>query len=332
MQVHYPRIKRNRTLLLTMDNVSVITMFYLSGLSETMNYRSVLFSLTLLCYCVILLVNITLIVTIILDKNLHEPMYILLCAFCMNGLYGTTGILPKFLWDLLSPVHVISYSGCLVQVQVLYSFAFSDLSFLAVMAYDRYVAICRPLQYHSIMSKQRLMKLVCFSWLTPFCIVGINMCLTSRLKLCSPYITGLFCGNWLIVKLACFPAETMVINIVSYISILIYVFHGVFIVWSYLKLIRTCVNSIENRAKFMQTCVPHLLSLITFVFTILFDLMNIRYGSKKLPQSLENFVAIEFLVIPPLMNPLIYGFKLTKIRNRFRGIFWGGIKISLHEK
>ncbi|XP_034431094.1 olfactory receptor 1019-like [Hippoglossus hippoglossus] len=301
-----------------MDNVSVIKMFYLSGLSETMNYRSVLFSLTLLCYCVILLVNITLIVTIILDKNLHEPMYILLCAFCMNGLYGSTGFFPKFLWDLLSPVHVISYSGCLVQVHVLYSFVGSDLSSLAVMAYDRYVAICRPLQYHTIMSKQRLMKLVCFSWFTPFCIMAINICLTSRLKLCSPYIARLFCVNWIIVALACFPAETMVNNLAAYITIIFYVFHGVFIVWSYIYLIRTCVNSIENRAKFMQTCVPHLFSLITFIFTILFDLMNIRFGSKKLPQPFKNFIAIEFLVIPPLMNPLIYGFKLTKIRNRLR--------------
>ena len=301
-----------------MDNVSVITIFYLSGLTEPKNNRFILFSLSLLCYCVILLVNITLIVTIILDKNLHEPMYILLCAFCMNGLCGTTGFFPKFLWDLLSPVHVISYSGCLLQGLVIHSFASSDLSFLAVMAYDRYVAICRPLQYHSIMSKQRLIKLVCFSWFTPFCLIGINISLTSRLKLCSPYIAGLFCVNWLIVTLACFPAETTLNNIVAYIFIIFYLFHGVFIVWSYIYLIRTCVNSIENRAKFMQTCVPHLFSLVTFLFIILFDLMNIRFGSKKLPQHFKNFVAIEFLVIPPLMNPLIYGFKLTKIRNRLR--------------
>ncbi|XP_062258999.1 olfactory receptor 11H6-like [Platichthys flesus] len=302
-----------------MENASVITIFYLSGLSETMNYRSVLFFLSLLCYCVILLVNITLIVTIILDKNLHEPMYILLCAFCMNGLYGSTGFFPKFLWDLLSPVHVISYSGCFLQALVLYSFVCSDLSFLAVMAYDRYVAICRPLQYHSIMSKQRVMKLVCFSWFTPFCIIGINICLTSRLKLCSPYIASLFCVNWVIVALACFPAATMVNNIVAYITILIYVFHGVCIVWSYIYLIGICFSSLENRAKFMQTCVPHLFSLITFLFTVLFDIMNIRYGSKKLPQSLKNFIAMEVLVIPPLMNPLIYGFKLSKIRNKFLG-------------
>ncbi|XP_035459809.1 olfactory receptor 11H6-like [Scophthalmus maximus] len=302
-----------------MNNVSVITIFYLSGLNDKINHRLILFSLTLLCYCAILLVNISLILTIISDKNLHEPMYILLCTFCINGLYGTTGFFPKFLWDLLSPVHVISYSGCLVQALVMYSYACSDLSFLAVMAYDRYVAICRPLQYHSIMSRQKLIKLVCFSWLTPFCIIGTNIYLTSRVKLCSPYIARLFCVNWIIVSLACYPAETIVNNIVAYITILIYVFHSFVIVWSYICLVKTCLNSIENRAKFMQTCVPHLLSLTTFLFTLLFDIMNIRYGSKNLPQPVKNFVAIEFLVIPPLMNPLIYGFKLTKIQKKFLG-------------
>ncbi|XP_030284925.1 olfactory receptor 142-like [Sparus aurata] len=303
-----------------MDNVSVMTTFFLSGLPETMNYRRVLFFVTLLCYCLILLVNITLIVTIIMDKNLHEPMYILLCAFCMNGLYGTAGFYPKFLWDLLSPVHVISYSGCLIQAQVMYSFACSDLFILSVMAYDRYVAICRPLEYHSVMSKQRVIKLVCYSWMTPFCIIGTNIFLTSRLKLCSPYIARLFCVNWIIVKLACFPAETTLNGVIAYITIVIYVLHAFFIIWSYMYLIKTCVNSIENRAKFMQTCVPHLTSLLIFLVAIVFDVLNMRFSSKDLPQNLQNFVAIEFLVIPPLMNPLIYGFKLTKIRNRILGV------------
>ncbi|XP_070771150.1 olfactory receptor 4B13-like [Enoplosus armatus] len=297
-----------------MDNVS--STFFLAGLNETTKNRFTLFSLILLCYCVILLVNICLIVTIILDKNLHDPMYILLCTFCMNGLYGTAGFYPKFLWDLLSPVHVISYSGCLVQALVMYSFACGELSILSVMAYDRFVAICRPLEYHSIMSKPRLFKLVCFSWLTPFCVVGINIYLTSRLQLCSPYIARLFCSNWIIVTLACFPAETIVNSIFAYISIIVYMFHVFFILWSYMYLIKTCVNSIENRAKFMQTCVPHLTSLLIFLVTILFDVMHMRYGSKSLPQTIQNFIAIEFLVIPPLMNPLIYGFKLTKVRNR----------------
>ena len=291
-------------------------MFFLSGLNETNNHRFTLFIFTLLCYCVILLVNISVIVTIIMDKNLHEPMYILICTFFMNALYGTAGFYPKLLWDLLSPVHVISYSGCLVQAQVIASFACADLSILSVMAYDRYVAICRPLEYHSVMSNQRLIMLVCFSWLTPFLIVGANMFLTSRLKLCSPYITRFFCVNWAIVKLACFPAETAVNSIGTYVTMIIYFFHGILIVLSYILLIKTCANSIENRAKFMQTCVPHLISLLIFLVTIFFDVMIIRFGSKDFPQAFQNFVAIEILVIPPLINPLIYGFKLTKIRNR----------------
>ncbi len=285
-----------------------------------MNYRIALFFLTLLCYCLILLLNVSLIVIIISDKSLHEPMYILLCTFCMNGLYGTTGFYPKFLWDLLSPVHVISYSGCLVQALVMYSFACCDLSILALMSYDRYVAICQPLEYHSLMSKQRIIRLACFSWLIPFCIMAINIFLTFRLKLCSPYIARLFCVNWIIVKLACFPAQTTINSIVAYTTIIIYVFHGLFIFLSYMFLVTKCVNSIENRAKFMQTCVPHITSSLVFLLTIVFDVMNMRFGLKDFPQSLQNFVAVEFLVIPPIVNPLIYGFKLAKIRNRILGI------------
>ncbi|XP_028289462.1 olfactory receptor 5F1-like [Parambassis ranga] len=298
------------------DNVSVITVFYLSGLNETMSQRWIIFFFSLLCYCIILLVNVSLILTIILDNSLHEPMYILLCVFCMNGLYGTTGFFPKFLWDLLSVVHIISYPGCLVQAHVIYSFVCSDVSILAVMAYDRYLAICRPLEYHTIMSKQRLMKLVCFSCITPFCAGGIVIFFASRLQLCSSYISKLFCVNWVIVTLACFPSETAVNSIVTYIIIIIYVFHGFFIIWSYIYLIKTCVNSIENRAKFMQTCVPHLTSLVMVLVTVLFDITNMRVGSKDLQQSLQKFVVIQCFVILPLMNPLIYGFKLTKIRNK----------------
>ncbi|XP_041856935.1 olfactory receptor 1P1-like [Melanotaenia boesemani] len=297
-----------------MNNISVTAVFFLSGLNETRHHRSALFFLSLLCYCIIILVNLSLILIIIYVNSLHEPMYIMLCAFCMNGLYGTAGFYPKFLWDLLSPVHIISYSGCLFQAQVIYSFASNDLSILAVMAYDRYLAICRPLEYNSVMSNQKAVKLLCFSWLISFCIVGINIFLTFRLKLCSPFLSRLFCVNWSIVALACFPAETAVNNIVAFISMIIYVFHALFIIWSYMHLIKTCASSLEKRAKFMQTCVPHLVSLLTFIVTMLFDVLSMRFISSDLLKTFQNFVAIEFLVIPPIMNPLMYGFKLTKIR------------------
>uniref|UniRef100_A0A3Q4M699 Olfactory receptor 2K2-like n=1 Tax=Neolamprologus brichardi TaxID=32507 RepID=A0A3Q4M699_NEOBR len=303
-----------------MNNVSVITMFFLSGFNETISHRFVLFFLSLLCYCIICLVNVSLIVIIILDSNLHESMYILLCVFCINALYGTAGFYPKFLWDLLSNVYLISYYGCLIQTQVIYSFVCGEVLILALMAYDRYVAICQPLKYHSIMSKQRVIRFACFLWLTTVCITATNAFLTSRLKLCSPYLSRLFCVNWIIVQLACFPAQTIVNGIFANITIIIYLLHGVFIVWSYMYIIQTCVKSIENRAKFMQTCVPHLISLFTFVVAILTDIISMRLDSKELPRSLQNFVALEFLIIPPIMNPLIYGFKLTKIRKRLHSV------------
>nr|XP_046260329.1 olfactory receptor 142-like [Scatophagus argus] len=299
-----------------MDNVSVVRVFTLSGINETMNYRITIFSLTLLYYCVILFVNISLIVIIILDENLHEPMYIFLCSFCINGLYGTTGFYPKFLLDLLSSSHEISYEGCLLQAFVMYSFACCEMSILAVMAYDRYLAICRPLHYHAVMTKKRLSQLVCFSWLTPFCIFSVSIILTSTLKLCGSKIQKLFCVNWIIFKLACPDSNTVASSIISHATTFIYVSHGFFIIWTYMHLVITCMKSKDDRVKFMQTCVPHLTSLITFLVVIVFDLMYMRFGSTDLPQSLQNFIAIEFLLIPPIMNPLIYGFKLTKIRHR----------------
>ncbi|XP_047457294.1 olfactory receptor 6C1-like [Mugil cephalus] len=305
---------------LIMDNVSFVKVFILSGFNETIHYRVALFAFTSLYYSLILFFNISLVMIIVLDENLHEPMYVLLVSFCINGLYGTTGFYPKFLLDLLSSSQVISYEGCLIQAFIVYSFVCCDMSILAVMAYDRYLAICRPLHYHSFMTKRRLSQLVCFSWLTPFCILSISIMLTSKLKLCGSKIQKFFCVNWIIVKLACSEADTLSNSIFAYITIVVYMCHGFFIIWTYMHLIKTCARSKEDRVKFMQTCVPHLVSLTTFVIVILIDLMYMRFGSADLPQSLQNFIAIEFLLIPPVMNPLIYGFKLTKIRNRILGL------------
>ncbi|XP_067108937.1 olfactory receptor 2K2-like [Osmerus mordax] len=303
-----------------MDNESLVFVFTLSGLEGLMYYRGTLFSFTLLCYCLILLINIVLILTIILDENLHEPMYIFLCNLCISGLYGTAGFYPKFLLDLLSYAHVSSYAGCLIQAFVLYSYACCDFSILSVMAYDRYVAICRPLQYHSVMTKQRVTQLVSFSWFVPLFLLFIGTTFTFRLRLCGSHIPKLYCANFLITQLSCSATSWITSstpsNTTALVTIAIYFLHAVFIVYTYVYLVRSCLRSLEDRGKFMQTCVPHLLSLIHVIVALLFDVMHMRYGSSDLPQSLQNFLAMEFLIVPPLLNPLIYGLKLTKIRNR----------------
>ncbi|KAM9346878.1 olfactory receptor 6N2-like [Symphorus nematophorus] len=304
-----------------MDNVSVVTMFTLSGLNGTANHRVTLFALTLLCYSVIWLVNVTIIVTIIVDKSLHEPMYVFLCNLCINGLYGTAGFYPKFLIDLLSNTHVISYVGCLLQGFVLHSSACADFSLLALMAYDRYVAICRPLVYHTVMTTQRVCVFVFFAWLIPFYLLFMSTVTTSTSRLCGSHIPKIYCINWLISNLACTASIARII--IPAFNYTFYFGHFIFVVWSYMYMIRNCLKSKENRSKFMQTCLPHLFSLIVVVASLLFDLLYMRFGSKTLSQSVQNFMAIEFLLIPPIINPLMYGLKLMQIRNRIQSFICG---------
>eukprot|EP00066_Takifugu_rubripes_P029473 XP_011618739.1 PREDICTED: olfactory receptor 1D2-like [Takifugu rubripes] len=244
-----------------MDNASEVTIFTLSGFNG--------------------IVNVTLIVAIIVDKSLHEPMFIFLCNLCINSLYGTAAFYPKFLIDILSTSHVISYVGCLVQSLVVNSSACADFSFLALMAYDRYVAICRPLVYHSVMNPQRMCLLVFAAWILPLGQMLTTIISTSTLRLCGSHISRIYCVNYVIL-------------------------------YSYFYIMRTCLTCKEERIKFLQTCLPHLMSCIIVTMCLLFDLLHIRISTERLPDSAQNFIAMQFLLFPPLINPLIYGLKLTK--------------------
>nr|XP_055051421.1 olfactory receptor 1D2-like [Misgurnus anguillicaudatus] len=286
-----------------------------------MENRYVFFSLTALYYPIMILCNVVIIFTVFSYKTLHEPMYIFLCNLCMNALYGTAGFYPKFMYDLLSQDHVISYAGCLIQIFVIYSSVLCDFSTLTVMAYDRYVAICRPLEYHSKMTKEKVLQCILFCWVTPFFCISVVIALTSRLTLCGSNIDKLYCENWSVVKLSC-VSNTTVNNVIGYIVILLYFGHAVLIFCSYIHLIRKCRRSMEIRYKFIQTCVPHMLALINVTVAFLFDLLYSRYGSRSLPQSVRNFMAMEFFLIPPILNPLIYGLNLKTIRKQVIRLFF----------
>ncbi|MBN3305690.1 O10A2 protein, partial [Amia calva] len=304
-----------------MQNSSSVTVFTLHGLNETASHKYIFFAFTLLAYLLICLLNLTLIISIIIEKTLHEPMYIFLCNLCINGLYGTAGLYPKLLADFLSDSHVISYAGCLTQAYVIYTSVLSEFTILTVMAYDRYVAICNPLQYHSIMTSLTISKFLLISWILPFCDSTIGILLSIRLPLCGSHIDKLYCDNWPIVKLSC--VDNILNNVYGYIVLLIHVCQTLLIVCSYFHIVRACVMSSEEMSKFMQTCLPHLISLISFTISIPFDVLYSRYGSRNIPQAVCNFLAVEFLVIPPLLNPLIYGLKqnLSQIRRRVMRVF-----------
>ncbi|KAI4890226.1 hypothetical protein NFI96_001247 [Prochilodus magdalenae] len=186
---------------------------------------------------------------------------------------------------------------------------------LRAMAYDRYVAVCKPLEYHVIMTKQKVLKLLIFTWLYSLLETCVGSALTARLPLCGNDIDKIYCFNWEIVKLSCIDVTAN--NIYGYIMVFSHVFQATFIIISYIQIIRASLRSKAERVKFMQTCLPHLITLINFFISLLFDVMYARYGKGQNLQALRNILGMEFLVVPPLLNPILYGIKLAQIRHRF---------------
>ncbi|XP_056330386.1 odorant receptor 126-4 [Danio aesculapii] len=303
-----------------LKNESSVSVFTLSALNETTENRYVLLSFTALFYPLVIFCNVTVILTIFLHKKLHEPMYVFICNLCVNGVYGTSGFYPKFMYDLVAQDQVVSYAGCMIQILVIYSYLICDFSTLTIMAYDRYVAICRPLEYHSIMTNRKILKCVLFCWLPAIFSISFLILLLVRLPLCGSIIEKLYCEIWAVAKLSC--VSTAVNNVFGFIVILTYFGHAVLVFCSYLYLMRKCRKSIEDKNKFIQTCVPHILALMNVTIAMLFDVLFTRYGSKNVPQSLRNFMAMEFLLIPPILNPLIYGLKMKTVRQEIIRMFF----------
>lgn len=306
-----------------MENISVVTVITLSAVNVSTSYRITIFTLTLAFYGLVLLLNISVIAAVVLDPRLHEPMYIILCMVCLNGVYGTTGFYPRFLWELLRRSNRISYHGCLLQAFVIVSFGSCEMSHLVLMALDRYLAICYPLRYHTLMTSRRLCVLVLLSWLAPLSTSSLTLALTSALKLCRTHVDKIFCVNKLITDLACSEANAARIVILSYSITVAYACNLALLAWSYTRLVATCARSKDSWAKFTQTCTPHLLSLAVFLSVVLFDLFHLNFVKAGIPPALKNLVSINFLLFPPLINPIIYGIKLPMVRHRIFYLFHG---------
>ncbi|XP_076832083.1 olfactory receptor 4B13-like [Brachyhypopomus gauderio] len=298
-----------------MENSTEEFMFVLHGLNDTATNRHIYFTFGLLVYILTIFVNLMLVITVILDKTLHEPMYLFICSLFINGIWGASAFYPKILADLLSDSQVVSYIPCLAQTCVIFCYALCELTCLTVMAHDRYVAICKPLEYLTIMTHQKVMKLLAFSWLFSFLQTAIGAVLTVRLPLCGNDIDMLYCSNWEVVKLSC--KDVTMMDVYGYILIIYHISQVIFVIVSYIHIIRTSLQSKTGRVKFMQTCLPHLITLTNFTVSLLFDIIYSRHVKNKTHQALHNILGMEFLVVPPLLNPIIYGMNLTQMRRQF---------------
>ncbi|XP_043928755.1 putative olfactory receptor 13C6 [Protopterus annectens] len=171
-----------------MVNISAGTTFLLTGFEKMENLKYSFFLASFVLYLLILFGNTSLITVIVLNENLYKPKYIFVCNLCLNGLCTSTAIFPKLMTDIISEVKTISQSGCLIQILFETLSAFNEMSLLAVMAYDRYVSICNPLRYASVMTKTRIFK-VCYRASHGVKSKALNTCMTHFLLLCM-YLMG----------------------------------------------------------------------------------------------------------------------------------------------
>lgn len=301
-----------------MVNSTHFTTIILTGYIEVGLTIYIYFALLILLYITIILANSLLIGIICVERSLHEPMYIFLCCLSLNELYGSAAFVPFILNNVLTTSHEVTITFCYVQIFCLYTYASVEFGSLAIMSYDRYMAICYPLLYSSIMTSNRVCILIVLVWFVSFFKFIVNICLSLRLELCGNVIEKVWCDNYLLVKLSC--SDTNVNNIYGVIgAIVTIVLPFILILYSYLKILKVCLNSsVETTQKATATCAPHLVSLLNFSLGCSFEIFSSRFDKIHMPPVLRVIISVYFVICPPILNPIMYGIRLSKIKMAFK--------------
>ncbi|XP_040913445.1 olfactory receptor 11H2-like [Toxotes jaculatrix] len=299
-----------------MDDELNVTYISLNGYVEVNKYRYVYFLIMFTVYILIICSNSTIVYLIVIHRNLHEPMYIFIAALLINSILYSTNIYPKLLIDLLSEKQIISYSACVFQFFVHYSLGTSEFLLLSAMAYDRYVSICKPLQYPTIMRKTTVSILLLLAWIVPALHIAVFTVASAEAKLCNFTLNGIFCSNS-IYQLQC--VRSTLITMFGVFTLLdIVILPMVFIIFTYTKIFIISYRSCrEVRKKAAETCLPHLLVLISFSSLTVYDVSIARVES-NFPKTVRLIMTLQMVFYHPLFNPLIYGLKMKEISKHLR--------------
>ncbi|XP_033994367.1 olfactory receptor 10J4-like [Trematomus bernacchii] len=306
-------------------NSTQVSHFTLDAYLDVGLLKYVIFLIILTFYICIIVANVLLIVVICVNRSLHEPMYLFLCSLFVNELYGSTGLFPSLLVQILSDIHTVSAPFCFLQVFSVYTYGNVQIYNIAIMSYDRYLAICHPLQYNTRMTCTKAAMFIALTWFFPIIHVSVMISLSASLQLCGNIINKVYCDNFPIVKLAC--SDTTVNNVYGLVyTFTVIVALMILMFYSYIKILRVCFSgSKQTRQKALSTCTPHLISMLNFSFGGFFEIIQSRFDMSSVPNMLRIFLSLYFITFQPLFNPLIYGLNLTKIRIICKSLLFGKV-------
>ncbi|XP_062966686.1 olfactory receptor 7D4-like, partial [Cynocephalus volans] len=295
------------------ENHTELSEFLLLGLSQDSKLQPLLFGLFLSMYLVTALGNLLIILAISSDSHLHTPMYFFLSNLSFTDICLTSTTVPKMLVNIQTQRKDISYTGCLTQLYFFMIFAVLDNLLLAVMAYDRYVAICHPLHYTVIMNPRLCVLLVLMSWFIIFWVALVHILLVMRLAF-SPgtEIPHFFCELTQLLKVAC--SDTLINNLFAFVTTaLLGVFPVTGILFSYSRILSSVMkmSSTAGKYKALSTCGSHLSVVSLFYGTSLVEYLS--YAVTRSSQS-SSVASVMYTVVTPMLNPFIYSLRNKDVK------------------
>lgn len=290
--------------------------------TETSKYPVFLF--LLMSYVFILVANVSIIVLIWMERSLHQPMYLLFCNLSVNDIMGNSLLIPQALSNILAlpSERLIHYYGCVTQAFTAHMFGTNAHGVLMIMAFDRYVAICNPLRYSTIMSNRMVLKLTVSAWGTAFVFVSVLLGLTIRLNRCRTLIRNLYCDNASLFKLSC--DNSIVSNVFGlFYSVILFTSSIGSILFTYSKIAVVCLTSKSKslNSKAVKTCSTH---LTLYLIMLVSGMIPIAFHRFPHYDEYKKISLFAFFIVPGSLNPLIYGLQSQEINKCLSNIF--GVK------
>ncbi|XP_068110964.1 olfactory receptor 5V1-like [Hyperolius riggenbachi] len=296
------------------SNKTSPVVFYLLGLSTDPQLQAVGFLIFLLMYLITLSGNLLLIIVVSINPKLKTPMYFFLANLSIIDLCFSSTIVPIILLNTLSKCRGISLQGCATQMFFSLVLGVTECLLLAMMAYDRYVAICKPLHYRSIMSKNICISLALMAWAIGFVNASVHVVLTFQLPFCkSHHVNNFFCEVPPFLRMSCRDTRFNELGMFISASIMVLCVFLLILV-SYINIIFTIlkIQSSEGRHKAFSTCASHLIVVSLFYGTLLFNYLQPR---KDYSADTSKAVSILYTVVTPMLNPIIYSIRNKDVKN-----------------
>ncbi|XP_044851129.1 olfactory receptor 52R1-like [Mauremys mutica] len=273
-------------------------------------------------YAIAILGNFTILFTVKTDLSLHGPMYYFLCMLAVTDLVVSTSIVPKMLAIYWFNSREINFSSCLIQLYFIHCFSVMESGIFLAMAFDRYVAICHPLRHSTILTNPMVTKIGLAMMLRSGLLALPFPLLVRQWPYCRTNIIPLsYCAHIAVVKLAC--ADTRISSYYGHFLVFCVIGLDVlFIALSYTQILRAIFSlpTEDARLKTFGTCISHLCSILAFYIPNLFFSLMYRFG-QNVPLHFHVLIANIYLLMPPVLNPIIYGVRTKQIRDRLLRLF-----------